>query len=636
MTSAMSAVTGYPATTFNSAGLHPETARRFARENPGVQVFDTQKIVTSYQVSNEVLNAGLQHNIDQLGVTQRRQLAITLKEVADAFQTFPQADEFLQARLETPPAEGAKHGPFPQHTHRAIRGFLQQLAEKDTDAMLRDLPLATGQVRPLNEVKTWDENGRPVNRPDEMGLQELTRFAGPLLEVASATARGTHLGHRMGETAAATGQIAGAVMDTSGNTARAATAQGAALAGVVTGLAHDSVQDGVRLGGEALARTREFGGRAEAAVESLQGQAQARAAGIGAGVLRGVGDLAVLPDGVQHWAGGHAERLQHAGDSAQRQNQVEAAQTREDARQDAAGIRTATQQSVDGLERVQTISQRMEHGIVSGSGELIDAGLDRTAGAVKEVTGRAPIMGAGVGAGVAGGYTAAHQINAIDLYKTAQVAMNATAAGSEAEQRHSMSETVLPSMEVHIRSREHEIRKEFPSLFPVEPTRDQTAAPQPAPSRDAEQAAARPASPADSNHANHPMLAQIRAEIRAIDSGVGKPYDEASERISRCLLAACKDNRGMNPGREYSLAANELKQVDHVVLGSTGNIFAVEGKLNDPASKRAGVSVELAMRTPVEQSDQKLDAANQAISQERERDRTLTQQQTQTTGMRMS
>ncbi|MGO1071099.1 hypothetical protein [Lysobacter sp. CA199] len=50
VTSAMSAVTGYPATTFNAAGLHPETAQRFARENPGVQVYDAQKTVASYQV----------------------------------------------------------------------------------------------------------------------------------------------------------------------------------------------------------------------------------------------------------------------------------------------------------------------------------------------------------------------------------------------------------------------------------------------------------------------------------------------------------------------------------------------------------------------------------------------------------
>ncbi|RFF67886.1 hypothetical protein D0A40_08165 [Xanthomonas campestris pv. raphani] len=62
--------------------------------------------------------------------------------------------------------------------------------------------------------------------------------------------------------------------------------------------------------------------------------------------------------------------------------------------------------------------------------------------------------------------------------------------------------------------------------------------------------------------------------------------------------------------------------MDHVVMGKTGNVFAVEGRLDDPAHKRVHVDVEQAIKTPVEQSDQKLLAANQALAQER----ALTQQ----------
>src|SRR3546814_17125423 len=65
------------------------------------------------------------------------------------------------------------------------------------------------------------------------------------------------------------------------------------------------------------------------------------------------------------------------------------------------------------------------------------------------------------------------------------------------------------------------------------------------------------------------------------------------------------------------LWANALSRVDHVVMGTTGNVFAVAGRLDDPAHKRAFVSVEEAIRTPVEQSDEKLYIANQAITQER-------------------
>lgn len=127
-----------------------------------------------------------------------------------------------------------------------------------------------------------------------------------------------------------------------------------------------------------------------------------------------------------------------------------------------------------------------------------------------------------------------------------------------------------------------------------------------------------PSSPADPGHPDHAMLEQIRAGVRKIDRAVGKGYDDISERVSRCLLAACKDHRQMYPdARSPSLAAHALNRVDHVVMGTTGNIFAVEGKLDDPAHKRAFVSVETAIRTPVEQSDEILRAANQSIAQER-------------------
>src|SRR3546814_20620869 len=108
------------------------------------------------------------------------------------------------------------------------------------------------------------------------------------------------------------------------------------------------------------------------------------------------------------------------------------------------------------------------------------------------------------------------------------------------------------------------------------------------------------------------MLEQIRAGVRKVDESVGKPYDDMSERISRSLLAACKDSRDKYPdAADASLWANALSRVDHVVMGTTGNVFAVAGRLDDPAHKLAFVSVAEAIRTPVEQSDEKLYNANQ-------------------------
>ncbi|MEA9709167.1 XVIPCD domain-containing protein, partial [Xanthomonas campestris] len=132
-----------------------------------------------------------------------------------------------------------------------------------------------------------------------------------------------------------------------------------------------------------------------------------------------------------------------------------------------------------------------------------------------------------------------------------------------------------------------------------------------------------PRGPDDPAHPDHALLEQARGGVRKLDEEVGKPYDAMSERISRSLLAVCKDNRDAYPGAgDRSLAENALTRVDHVVMGKTGNVFAVEGRLDDPAHKRVHVDVEQAIKTPVEQSDQQLLAANQALAQER----ALTQQ----------
>jgi hypothetical protein len=152
---------------------------------------------------------------------------------------------------------------------------------------------------------------------------------------------------------------------------------------------------------------------------------------------------------------------------------------------------------------------------------------------------------------------------------------------------------------------------------------------QPGPVRQASRGALNPGDP---DHPDHAMLEQIRRGVGELDRNVGKPYDDVSERLSRSLLAASKDNRDLYPGgRDISLSANALRSADHVVLGTDGRyVFAVEGDLRDPAHKRAAVEVETAIRTPVEQSDARLEAANQAIAQEQQliQQRELQRQQT--------
>lgn len=109
-----------------------------------------------------------------------------------------------------------------------------------------------------------------------------------------------------------------------------------------------------------------------------------------------------------------------------------------------------------------------------------------------------------------------------------------------------------------------------------------------------------------------PCFLALQATGRALDG-------ETLERLSHCLLAECKDGRNRHPGvHDYSYSSNALNRVDHVVTSKDGqNLFAVEGRLGDPAGKFAVVPVDKAIQTPIELSDQKLLAANRNIAQER-------------------
>ena len=112
-------------------------------------------------------------------------------------------------------------------------------------------------------------------------------------------------------------------------------------------------------------------------------------------------------------------------------------------------------------------------------------------------------------------------------------------------------------------------------------------------------------SPADPGHPDHLMLEQIRKGVREVDEALGKPHDEASERMSRCLLAQCRQAG--------------LRRVDHVVMGTNGtNVFAVEGQLEDPAHLRTHVATGQAIHTPVAESDERLLAATHAAARQQE------------------
>ncbi|WP_242107374.1 peptidoglycan-binding domain-containing protein [Luteimonas aquatica] len=112
-----------------------------------------------------------------------------------------------------------------------------------------------------------------------------------------------------------------------------------------------------------------------------------------------------------------------------------------------------------------------------------------------------------------------------------------------------------------------------------------------------------PASP------DHEMYKQVRSGVEKLDTQNGKPFDAASERTTMSLLALAKEKG--------------FTQVDEVVPSArNGNteagerLFIVQGNRSDPAMVRADITAAEATKTPVEQSQQKLETLNQQTAQQ--------------------
>lgn len=165
-------------------------------------------------------------------------------------------------------------------------------------------------------------------------------------------------------------------------------------------------------------------------------------------------------------------------------------------------------------------------------------------------------------------------------------------------------------------------RFEYRRLQPNAPTLALSASEPPLPGQHAsDKSSAQPWSPDDPAHPDHGLLEQIRSGVRSLDQHTTrKAFDEESERLSRSLLAASKgsaENGSAEREPDQSISRNVLSRADHVVLGADGRFaFVVEGSLRDPAHRYARVDIAEAIRTPVEQSDLRLDAANRQIERE--------------------
>ena len=101
--------------------------------------------------------------------------------------------------------------------------------------------------------------------------------------------------------------------------------------------------------------------------------------------------------------------------------------------------------------------------------------------------------------------------------------------------------------------------------------------------------------PVDPAHPDHALQQQVSRAVDAMERARGRVPDGHSERLKGSLLVAAREQG--------------LTRVDHVVLSEARggvragqNAFAVQGRLDDPASRRVHVGTQQALATPVDAS----------------------------------
>ncbi|WP_115527724.1 phospholipase [Xanthomonas arboricola] len=454
MASAAAAVTGARTTTLNAAGLHPLTAQRFAEEN-GLQLYDTRKNVTAYQVAGEVLNDGIQQNIHRLDAFRREELGAVLKETSTILQELPHSKALLASQLDAN---------VPRYAQPSVHAFLDRLQHGDTAQLLRELPLAAGQAQPLLAAKQHASgDGGIVDRPTRLSLREVSNFAGPALDAIYLTAQGARLGRTLGSGVAQAGQLAEQGLDASGDLTQRAAQAAAQLRQGTTQLLGAVAAQGVEQTGVVAAQGRQALGQAEAGIDRLQGQAQGEAASLGAAALRSLGGI--LPQGVGEHVTAQAERLEQAGAAAQQRGQHEAAQALRDAAEHAQQIRQRTHDAGHALDAAAKQVGQAEQATLTAVGTAANATFDTVGRSIEAGTAMVPEVNAvQVGAATSVVGTAAiHNPTTIkglfNLARTGMLADKVSDSFDEATERHLMTETVVPSMDARIQGTERKARE---------------------------------------------------------------------------------------------------------------------------------------------------------------------------------
>ncbi len=599
--SAAGAVTGVQTTTFNAAGLHPNTAARYVQENGGA-VHDLPATITAFQVNGDVLTDS-QTGAQRMSEASREQGGALANNIGQVLQT-PGIRDRVQGQID---------GMLPENARGPAMAAIDLLATQPGAQLLRDVPTAAGNVQPLMPAMQPQGDGF-VARPNEMPVSELMTYAGPLVDVLNTAAVGGRVGRAVGEGVQVTGQGVEQALHY-GGTALDYTArfQGEAVA-TMSGAVGTIGSTTVRAGGEVVAEVRTQVGNVGAGIDLAQGHVQQTATSWTASAMRWA--ARALPEDAERWVGRQAQGVEAYGDAALAHNRDAARQSVEAARADAGRIREGTNGVASTIDENAASIAATARQTGQQVGATLQDGADVAGRTVRGVTDQAPAAGAvvGTGLGLVGGlattYGPQNPYSLSNIGQTVTFGQNAMPSGQEALQRHLM-ETVAPSLQSVIQTQEAEARRLLAT-----PARAQDGAVPPS-----IDAPVRPLTPPASpllDDAAHPNNAMYRDAQRGVNA-LGTPFN-AMPQTERNQLAGALVADSVDAG---------LTRIVRVDPGAgNARIFASDNQDPSAAHNRiAGTDVAQGQAQPLAASTQQVDrtserAAEQAVQQP-------TQQQTQ-------
>lgn len=601
--SAASAVTGARATTFNAAGLHPETPARFAREN-GLPTYDPQHTVHTYQTVGEVLS-DVQTGMQRLSEQHRRGYGALVNEVGMLLQA-PAIREAMGDTLR---------GMMPADAQASATEFIQQLASTSGQDALRRLPVAAGRTALVLEARSRDANDALVDRPQVAAPSQVAELAGPLSTVLFATGQGIRAGRLLGEQLERAGAANAHLLDNAGDAYGRVLRTEGLLIGQGVSLFSLSLQASHRAGAGVMASGHALAGSIEASLHRVQSRAHAGGLSALSWAADKVG-LDALAAGAARQAATARDQGEHRAQRASHQADGRATATR------AAGERHVADIADEGRGIATSLTQ---HYASAGTGA--DQGFAHAAAHARRISGHAPaamgtLGGVGTGLGAAAathlptGLTAADVAKLRNLEDSARVIDALAPSFGEATHRHGMALTVIPSLESQLLELEADAR------LRVELHERLRAADESLQDLQALQGSRRHTAPAaavvainDPGHPDYRLFRSAQAGVHALDAAHNRIPDQRSDQLAAALAVQAK--------REG------LADIHHVVLSEDGSrAFAVDtADLHAAHRRHAHVEVVAGLNQSLATSTAQAEAVD--ASREQAHVAQLAQQQTQ-------